>query len=522
MNISTPRWLRRAGLAALVAAPALALGACDGLDVEPASSVEVQNFYRTPSEVRAAVAPVYASLRGPLFNYYNLSQVSTDENIVPTRGSDWGDDGRWLRIHRHGWDATLSDLNAAWGDSFTGIARANKVLLDIEPLEIEDKENLQAELRAIRAYFYYQVMDLFGRAPIIGDDELEVDLDNPPAAATRAQIFDFIEDEFEAVRENLPLTQRDAGGRMSQDIIDAILANMYLNCEVFRGTLSSGGIQRAAPCWAQAREKAEGLINSGRYSLSDDYLDVFAVNNADNPEHIFRVEHLAAPGLGLTLPMRMTHYNQFSPSPWNGFATLAETYNQFSEDDPRREIFLEGQAFNFETGEAVNDRNGNPLIFTPDFPGGVENTTEGGGIRLLKYEVDVNAVGGDHGNDFALFRLGEMYLIAAEAAFRLGDAGTAEQYINMLRERAGAPSLDDDDDDDNDTVNESVILQERLFELAGEAKRRQDLIRIEIGGVNQFLRPYFEKGQSEPFRTFYPIPQAQRDANMNLDQNPGY
>ena len=514
MTFPTPRWLQRLGLAALVAAPAALFSACDSLDIDPFSQVEVENFYRTPSEVRAAVAPVYGAIRPTLFNYYNLSQVSTDENIVPTRGSDWGDGGRWLAIHRHGWTADLSDLNGAWNEAYTGVARANKVLEDIEPLDIENKDVITAELRAVRAYFYYQILDLFGRAPIIGDDELSVDLDNPPPANTRAELFAFIESELNATRSLLPQTQVQAGGRMSQDIADAILANMYINCEVFRGTLTAGGITPGAACWQQAFDKADALINSGRYQLATDYLSIFSVDNAANPEHIFRVEHLAADGQGLTLPMRMTHYNQFSPSPWNGFATLAETYDQYDEDDPRRQVFLEGQAINFETGAPVEDRNGQPLVFTREFPGGVSNTTEGGGVRLLKYEVDVNHVNGNHGNDYALFRIGEMYLIRAEAAYRLNGGGLED--LNTLRTARGY-------NETLDSIDPSTILRERLYELAGEAKRRQDLIRIrDAGAVNPYLAAYFEKAQSEPFRVFYPIPQSQLDANQNLTQNPGY
>ena len=514
MKTTLPTWLRRAGLAALVAVPAATIGACDSLDVDPFSQVEVENFYRTPSEVRAAVAPIYGAIRPTLFNYYNLSQISTDENIVPTRGSDWGDGGRWLAIHRHGWTADLSDLNGAYNEAFTGVARVNKVLLDIQDLDIQDKDAITAELRAMRAYFYYQLLDLFGRVPIIGDDELEVNVDDPPPAASRAEVFAFIESELVAARPLLAATQGAAGGRINQGAVDAILANMYINCPVFRGTLTAGGIDRAPDCNQQAFDKANALITSGTYALSPDYLDIFAVDNDDNREHIFRVENLAAQNLGLTLPMRMTHYNQFSPSPWNGFATLAETYGKYDASDARRQAFLTGQAFNFETGAPVENRNGEPLIFTPDFPGGVTNTTEGGGYRLLKYAVDTDHVNGNHGNDFSLFRLGEMYLIRAEAAFRMGNAGQALADINALRARAGAPALA--------SVDEQAILNERLYELAGEAKRRQDLIRFQIGGTNQFLRAYFEKPQSEGFRVIYPLPQSQLDANPNLTQNPGY
>ncbi len=126
--------------------------------------------------------------------------------------------------------------------------------------------------------------------------------------------------------------------------------------------------------------------------------------------------------LGLNFLMRALHYSQFSPSPWNGFATLAETFNQFSSNDIRRQIFLYGLQYNVETGAPVKDRQGNPLVFDPNIgtstscANGPNETcaTEGGGVRITKWPYDPNHVNQDNGNDYAHFRLGEIYLIKAE------------------------------------------------------------------------------------------------------------
>ena len=153
--------------AALVAAPAFGLAACTDLSVDPFSSVNPENFYQTDAEVLAALSPVYSQLRATLWEYHNLSQVSSDETIVPTRGSDWADGGRWLSMHRQNWSPTLTDLNGAWVQSFTGVARANGIISDLGGIDVPNKDALIAEARALRAFYYYTLLDLFGRVPIL-------------------------------------------------------------------------------------------------------------------------------------------------------------------------------------------------------------------------------------------------------------------------------------------------------------------------------------------------------------------
>ena len=158
--------------ALLLGSPALlSLQACTDLGETPVSAITPENFYRNEQEVLGGLASVYASLRSSLWNYYNLSEISSDEFIVPTRGSDWFDNGRWLQIHRQLWEANSSatgeDINGAWVDAFTGVARANVLLGAMANVSVTNQEVIDAEIRTLRAFYYYMLMDMFGGVPIV-------------------------------------------------------------------------------------------------------------------------------------------------------------------------------------------------------------------------------------------------------------------------------------------------------------------------------------------------------------------
>ena len=511
----------------------LLVTACNDLSVDPFSEIPADQFFQNEEEVLAALAPVYANLRNVLSNadYHGVTQVSSDETIVPTRGTDWGDQGVWLQLHFQDWGASHPYLNGVWNTASTGIARSNGILSSLQTAEIPNKEATVAEVRALRAFYYYILLDMFGRAPLVGDEEGEFlpDPNDPPPAAERAEIFDFVESELLAVEDALP---NQIPGRFGGDVVRALLANLYLNAEVFTGTVSASGLTRGAPRWQEAFDYADELIDSGRYQLADDYLAMFGPGNAGNPEFIFAIEHLAEAGLGANFPNRSLHYNSTNVGGWNGFSTLADTYTSFEDGDVRQEMFLIGPQVNLITGEPVNDRQGDRLDFTLTFDKrtntGVEDVTDAidyAGVRPNKFFPDPNEINGNHGNDYPFFRLGEMYLIRAEAAFELGQSGTALSDLNALRDRAGAEALS--------SVDRETILLERLYELFYEARRRQDLIRANesisatdestpAGSGNLFTRAWGFKDAADPYRVVYPIPQPQLNANPNLTQNAGY
>ncbi len=528
MTIHRTTRARVLGLLAL-GAPVLAIGACTDLSVDPYSQIPADQFFRTAEEVNAALAPVYANLRNVLPNnqYHGVTQVSSDENIIPTRGPDWGDGGAWLQLHRHTWTSQHPFINDVWNTSSTGIARANGLLSNLETADVPGKEAIVAEVRALRAFYYYTLLDFYGRVPIVGDEDGEFlpDPNSPPAAEERATVYAFVESELLAVRDQLEAKPAQTG-RFGSDAVDAILASLYLNAEVFSGSVSAGGLQRGQAQWQKAYDAADRLITSGRYSLAPDFFSVFAVNNENNPEHILVIQHLAEQGLGQSFPNRALHYNSTNVGAWNGFSALAETYTAF-DGDPRQAIYLQGPQTNLITGEPVLDRQGNRLSFTTTFDkrtnASVEDVTDAfdyAGVRPNKFPPDPGEINGNHGNDYAFFRLGEMYLIRAEAAFELGNTSQALSDVNRIRDRAGV--------DDLDSISREAILNERLLELASEAKRRQDLIRANTsisfgtGSGNLFTRAWEFKSQSEPFRVVFPIPQAQLNANPSLTQNAGY
>ena len=513
-------WVAGALLVLFAGLTSVSLQGCTDLDEELFGAVTPDNFYRTDAEILAAVAPIYAQLRTTLDQYHNLSQVSSDETVVPTRGSDWFDGGVWLATHRHTWTPSLGFLGDAWNNAYTGVARANVVLQTLDEAgTLEENPEIVAELRALRAFYYYLLMDLFGGVPIVGDDEYTIDSDNPPARESRAAVFAFLENELTEAREVLPDSWPASGyGRMTKGAADAILANMYVNAEVFTGDATAGGLNRGPARWQDAITISDRILNSGVYSLSADWFDNFSADNHGVPELIMVVAHLAEVGLGLNFPHRTLHYHQFTPDPWNGFATIAETYAAFDPADARRQIFLEGRAFNVETGEPVNNRQDEPLFFTPEIAN-IENASEGEGVRIFKFPADPNHLGEHNGNDYPFFRLAEIYLIKAEALNELqGPNQESIDLINTLRERVYDPPqpLQLADFPSREALRDR-ILDERLFELFYEAKRRQDLVRHD-----RFTEAWTFKNQSEPFRVLFPIPQSQRDANPNLTQNPGY
>jgi hypothetical protein len=510
--------IRATGLAALFfLTPALGfMQGCTDLTEVPSSSITPENFYKNEDEVIGGLASVYAQLRTTTDEYYNLSEISTDEMIVPTRGQDWYDNGKWLDIHRQTWGANspagLDNINSAWVNLFQGVARANVVLGALDNVSFADKPVVIAELRTLRAFYYYALMDMFGGVPIVTTTEI-----TPRAQNTRAEVFKFIEDELNATRTVLPVSWPAAwNGRLTRGAADAILASMYLNAEVFTGTVTTNGLQKGTARWQDAITASDRLLNSGVYSLASNWRSNFTADNQLSPEIIMAVKFAAVDGLGLNFLMRALHYTQFTPAPWNGFSTLAETYNAFDAQDQRRQIFLAGLQYNVETGEPVKDRQGNPLVFDPNI-GNETQATEGAGVRITKWPYDPAHVQQNNGNDYAHFRLGEIYLIKAEAQNELGNTAAAVATVNVLRARVFSPPKPLDAASFNQASFREQILKERLFELTAEGKRRQDLIRMGKYGL-----PWAYKAASAPYRILMPIPQTQIETNPLLAQNPGY
>jgi hypothetical protein len=535
--------VRRFGRA-LLAVPLMFAGAtCTSLTEVPHDALTPDNAFQNETELLAGVAAVYANLRAMEWvGYITLQDLTTDVSIVPTRGSDWYDNGRWLEIHRQTWAANsgsaLDDMNGAWNNMFAGIAKANLMIDVVTKAGGPSAPATLAELRTLRAWYYYMLQDMFGGAPpLVTTTELK-----KHPSSTRTEIYAFLVSELTAAVADLPAT-RPAGefGRVTKSAANAILASVYLNSGVFNKNtgVNATGVNPCvgADCTA-AIAAADAVINSGNYSLSPagQWAANFSTNNTNSPENIFVIVYTAeSQNLGGCWPWRTLHYNQLASGggPWNGFATLAETYNSFTATDERRVMWLQGLQNSFDTGLPVNDRTGNPLNFTPAIPD-ANQANEAHGVRFNKFPPLPSATGGcGMPNDFPFFRLSEMYLIKAEAQNEAGQTAaaiTTLKLVHDLRDPANPIAAGQ-----TQAQVRALILRERLLEFAGEGKRRTDLIRhgrfledwsTGAGCATNTAPCSMLNGKrartSAPHLILFPVPTTQIGANPNLVQNPGY
>ncbi len=508
---------RKASIAALlcISATAMTVQGCTDLSETPVSAISPDNYYRTQAEVIGGLAGVYAGLRATLDQYWNISEVSSDENIVPTRGSDWFDNGKWLELHRQSWSPTsaagVDNINGAWVNLWAGIARANVVLNALKPNQVENQVIIESELRALRAFYYIALMDAFGGVPIVTTTEIKQRTQD-----TRADVFKFIETELLAARTALPAKWDAANyGRLTQGAADAMLASIYLNARVYTGTVTAAGLTPGAARWQDVVTVSDRIINSGTYSLASNWNANFRFDNQNSPENIFVVRYSSVDGLGLNLNMRSLHYNSWSFGGWNGFSTLSDTYNSFDNADLRKRIFLVGPQVNLNTGAPVLDRAGNRLVFTPEIRDPTQ-AAENEGARIYKFVLDPAVPNQHQPNDFPHYRLGEILLSKAEAQNELGQTAAALALVNQIRARVFTPAKPLATNLTQAQAR-TAIYNERLFELTNEGKRRQDMIR-----AGTYTAAIQFKPASAPFRILLPIPIGQLATNPLLKQNPGY
>ena len=501
---------------AVLLVPAALMIGCTDLKETPTSSLTKDTFYKNADEVTAGLVSVYSSVRSYFDDMYEMNQISSDEGVIPVRGSDWFDNGEHLEVHQQGWTANSvvgnREVNGIWNSQYAGIARANIVLEALNNVTIPNQAAIKAELRALRALFYYNLMDFYGGVPVATDTKVE-----NRAAKTRAEVFAFIETELKAARADLPKTWGDQYGRITQGAVDAMLASMYVNSQVFTGTVAASGLTLGAAKWTEASAQADLVINSGTYTLAADYKDNFKAQNQSSTENIFVMRNKATDGLGYFRQYGALHYNSFAGGGgWNGFSIVEQTYNKFDAVDTRRTQILAGPQVDLFTGAPVNDRTGARLVFTPVIAN-INSANEGEGVRLYKFPLDAARASQNSGNDYPVYRLAEMYLIKAEAQNELGNTAVALGLVNTIRARAFSPA--------KPLVGltqaqlRQAIFDERIFELIGEGKRRQDQIRQ---GTYTSGTWFGKTVTNTPYKVILPIPQSQIETNPLLKQNPGY
>src|SRR5690348_9053877 len=219
MSKSLSKSVLRFGLRSLLFVPVFFVGeTCTKLTEVPHDALTPSTAFHTDQEVLAGLAGVYAQMRSTESNgeFAAMEELTTDALVVPTRGSDWYDNGQWLDMHRQTWTAssngTLNFLTGTWNDLFSGVAKANLMIGVLTTSSAANKDVIIAELRTLRAWYYYMLQDMFGGVPLVTTTELKQYPRN-----TRKEIFDFINKELDESAPLLPKKWDAANyGRVTQ------------------------------------------------------------------------------------------------------------------------------------------------------------------------------------------------------------------------------------------------------------------------------------------------------------------
>jgi hypothetical protein len=496
---------------------------CTNLDETLYSQVTQDNFFKTDEERVTALAAAYTVLYfwGSHNGYYSYQEVTSDEMAIPVKGNDWLDGNQWVFAHRHTMNAQGEGLNNMWNDLFRGVNTCNRLIKQFEA--IANSEATVAEVKTLRAFYYYLLMDNFGGVPLVTSfDNAEPN----PSRASRTEVYNFVVSELNA---NVPLLskEKDAStyARFNFWAGKTLQARVLLNSGVYLGTNLTNATLDAviAAC--------DEVINSTKFSLEPNFFSNFSPTNGGPgaAEFILAVPYDEKFAGGFNIHQMTLHYESqktynLVDQPWNGYTTLQSFYNSFDAADLRRNTIITGPQFSSagvrltDTGAEPSDPDGQPLTFTPALNELTPNAFRQAGGRVGKFQFKLGARN-TLDNDFPIYRYAEVLMMKAEALWRKNNSDPAAlALVNSVRARVFEPdqplaSLGTP----GDSYPGPVLLQELGREFFAEAKRRQDLIRF-----GKFGAAWDFKDASAPTKTIFPIPAPQRVANPNLDQNPGY
>ncbi len=515
------------------------------------------------------IAPVYARLPDIYRHttYFALQEISTDEAILPYRGgTDWGDNGIYLSLHKHETATTDPNVKDTWNLIVQELSRAITAISSLKTNTDPNVNVYVAEARGMRAFYNWMSLDLFGVA-FVKDD---------PGATSKiirgTEAVEYIKSELLAVE---PLLDNTSGpGRLTKAGVWGLLARLNLNAAVYRDRYA-GAFQFKTEDLDAVISYCDKIIATPQYALSADYFAIFGNDNHDNKELVFAVDQRA----DLNGHNRLAYFSlsgdQF-PLPaypaangTDGPAITSDFYETWvaanapldpAKGDPRfykqnvsiytnpgdscvtdfnvdRGI-LRGQQYGlirkngvfekcpdgkYKVGKLFNASRSNPNL-PVNFTEIVDFSTAGSdystGFRVEKYEFSRKSTSGRNFGeaDISIIRLADVYFMRAEAKLRKGDAAGAMADVNTVRMSRTAYAVQPSP---ISSLTMDQLLKERGFEFYWEMLRRTDMIRF-----GKYEGSWTEKSNTDKNKRLFPIPQTAIDGASNLPdylvQNAGY
>lgn len=503
----------------------LVMGACVGdLDVTPIDPnlVTSANVYKTKEDYKKGLAKLYATFalsgqQGPagqpdiagidegfgnyLRQYWNCQELTTEEAVI-----SWND-ATIKDFHWQTWSATDGFISAVYSRIMYTVALSNEFIRATSGNSDPDVKKFHAEARFLRALAYYHAIDMFGNPPFVTEKDLPGSYF--PKQTTRAELFTYIESELIAIEPDLGAPKFEYG-RADQAAAWMVLSKLYLNAEVYIGQAK----------YTEAIAVLNKILTSS-YTLATNYRHNFVADNNTSPEMIFPITFDGANTQSYGGMVYLVHAPIGGSMPpdamfgvgggWGGLRTTSALFAKFPASGDSRALFwTDGQTLE------IND---------------IAQFTEGYAItKFRNRKLDGTAATHAHPDfvdtDWPMFRLGDAYLMFAEAVLRGGSGGTrpeALNYVNAIRTRAYGNASGNISDSQ---LTLDFILDERARELYWEGHRRTDLIRYKKFTGGDYLWPW--KGRvkdgtaTASYRDLFPIPAADIGANPTLEQNDGY
>ncbi len=489
------------------------LSACseDFLQVEPIGKLAESDFYETDQDAMMALIATYDILQWANARDWNsayfVKTLPSDESN--TGGGDAGDQPPYQELNTYTYSSGNPTIAATYQSNYYGIFRANKVINEIDPIN-DFRKDIIAEAKCLRAYYYFELVSMFGRVPLILTELAPSEYKQPNAEVST--IYAQIEADLSDAIAELPLKSEYAFEdkfRVSKGTAQALLGKAYLFQEK----------------WQQAADVLSDVIESNEFDLEPEFDKLFLEETEFGIESLFEVSYINTEGY------------DWGTFQWGGNRSM-ENNIHWQLMGPRGDFFNAGESslvggwgFNYPTEriyqayvDAGDVIRRNATVMSQEeleaMGGSWTNESAWGyeGYFRVKYgtilsETNTDAVAElNYGTNLRLLRFADVLLMAAEANYRAGDEDQARIELNKVRERAG---LDDVTTSGADLF--TAIVTERNLELAFEGVRFLDLIRWDLG-PSVLGTDGFQSGKHE----LYPIPLEEINNNDLLEQNPGW
>ena len=460
------------------------------------NDINSEDYFNSEEDYQNALIGAYDLLQATYINVM-LGEIASDNTLA---GGESATDVIGIQeiddmIHT----PVNSNLRDLWGWMYGGINRTNFILEFQDKTDFSGKEQVIAQARFLRAYYYFELVKWFGDVPLAVDKQILFGEESSYVRSPTSEVYAQIELDLMYAADNLPLVQTETG-RVTKGAAQALLGKAYLYQEKF----------------SEAAQTLETVIQSGTYSLVTDYNTIFEAEGENSTESVFEVQYTDLEGAGFgclqcsegNVAVGFSGVRNYEgPDFTSGFSfnvPVQEAYEAFDSDDPRRDIaILNIDAWATATGATFGTGFEHTGYFNKKY---IPRT------RSDQALADLNLT---NPNNYRSVRYADVLLMAAEANNRGGiDEAKAQGYLNDVRRRAFGDDLHDITATGASLTN--AIYLERRLELVGEGHRFFDLVRT--GKAAQEING-FQAGKHELF----PIPAIEIQLAGNVwAQNPGY